>query len=404
MYGFISSLQCLYARESGNFYAFDYSQSYKSKLIAYVSAYYEYKLPQNAKASLQHLMIAMESYAAYEVFGAEIDADEKFIASIESIVSILSGLSSEEREVFDGLIGDCYDKYFALYQTLKNVNAPNVDKYEDQIKDICTSVSVFNDVAATLTDEELTSAEITERLVFMFALYEKVEYMYGMLADTNDAQLFAALASTELEFKDMKSTLDMAVYNMRKTFISCALSYKVTEKDSEGNQKTLLLWDAYDRTDIDLFFRDVARLFEHRFIGTAISKEYVDEIMAACRSLSDLDATILYGIGLNCYYNSLHTFYANALKIEYETKYGQSEETTAKIKEATDLTTALFEAEIAYRRYLQNSDSEDLANNFIQKMDKAAELYKTLNDADIRDAFFKTMYEYYLGIYNEMTK
>ena len=404
LFGFLSSLHCLYVREGGKFYAFDYTKGYKNTLVACIAAYYEYKLPQNAKAAVQPLLLAMESYAAYEVFGADVGADEKFIAAIESIVVTLSNLSVDDRAAFDRLLGDCYEKYLSLYLFVKKNQIPDESRYEEQLREICTTIAIFNDVSASLSNTDLTSAEITERLVFMFALYEKTEYLYATLVASEDADLFALLASKEFEIKGVMSTVDMAVYNMRKTFISYGLAYRVTEKDANGNQTSVLLWDAYRKTNIDVFLRDASYLFEHRFVKATIQKTRVDALMEACRALSLQDATILYGIGLNCYYNSLQTFYVNAMTMEYEKKYGESEETNARIKEAVALATALFETEIAFRKYQQSGNAVEQASAFKQKMEKATELYTALAETDIRDSYFKTMYEYYFNLYTDMAE
>ena len=42
--------------------------------------------------------------------------------------------------------------------------------------------------------------------------------------------------------------------------------------------------------------------------------------------------------------------------------------------------------------------------SFKQKMEKATELYTALAETDIRDSYFKTMYEYYFNLYTDMAE
>ena len=92
------------------------------------------------------------------------------------------------------------------------------------------------------------------------------------------------------------------------------------------------------------------------------------------------------------------------MTMEYEKKYGESEETNARIKEAVALATALFETEIAFRKYQQSGNAVEQASAFKQKMEKATELYTALAETDIRDSYFKTMYEYYFNLYTDMAE
>ena len=403
LFGFISSLEALYVQTGGKFYAFDYSEAARNKFVACIASYYEYKLPAGAKSTFQSLLLAMECYSAYTVYGKGINAYNDFVAAMDSIATTLSGLSAQDRETFNSLLGDCYNKYFAIYKNEKGLITPNVNKYDAQLEELRSTIkTIYEVVDALSTNTEFTSAEKTERIVFLFSLYERAEYIYNSLKAENDNELLAYLFSENYTFGENVSTFDIAMISVRKVFIAYGISFKVTQRDENGKESSVLLWDAYNGTTIQEFLRAASYLFEYRFMGGAApDKATVEAIVEACRNLSSNDTAFLYGIGINCYYNSLQNYYVRALLSAYETKYGTSSESFKT--EATALVQSLLEAEIAYQGYYkQDNSNESFKTNFKQKMQALIEKYGSFTETEMCDTHIKALYEYYLNIYNAM--
>lgn len=400
MFGFVSSLKALYIQSNGTYYAFDYSKAATSKLVACLASYYEYKLPASAKSTFQPMFLAMETYALYKMHGATISADEDFIAAMEKVNTVLAGLSAQDREVFDRLLGKCYNKYLSFYKTLKGQRTPNADAFENRIQELNKTVELFYGVVDFLSGNA-TNAEKTERLVYLISLYERAEYLYETLLAENNTDLLDVLYTKEYEYLGVKNTVDKSIFNVRKYFVYYMLLFKITEKDENGKEQSRLIWDVYSETTLDEFFKEASYLFEFRFEGKGnITKEQVDAIMEAGRNMSAKDGMLLHGIALNCYYNSLQSFIATSMKKDYKAKYGEADAgTDAFVEEAVALITAMFKAEIAHFGYEQSGKTESTKNTFKERMAEAIELYEKISDTEIRDRYLGTIYEYYLNIY-----
>lgn len=93
--------------------AWDYSQGYNNNMVKHVVEYYTSVLPKNAHEALNPLLVAMESYAKYQLTTAADDLIS-FYSNMSKVVAVYENLAND-KTAFDQHLGEVYNKYKAIY-------------------------------------------------------------------------------------------------------------------------------------------------------------------------------------------------------------------------------------------------------------------------------------------------
>lgn len=395
VFSFICSLKYLYEQSNGQYYAFDFSKTASCHLVYYLANYYVPKLPEAAKSTFQHLLLAMESYALYCIF-PEANANlTTFEGAISSINSTYSSMTKADQDAFDALVGDLYSKYLAIYNAMKATATPNIGDYQATLDEFKTTLDSFYSVMAYINDTTKTETERSNALIILFSLYEKAADLYDTMLKSENTDLVNLLYTGEYTNQETVMTYDTAMHSARNMFAYYMLSLSFQVNSTSG-AVPMPLWEFYSASALDEFLVEASYILNAYFSMGSVDSQHLYNTMEDLRNLSADDRQLLYRIGLNSYYNAVQGFLFSAVSGNITAENEADKENLMK------LVTAVLTAEINYTSYELNKDKADYVKVFKDSVESAIALYSQIGDTELRDDIIGEAYEYYLARYNEI--
>lgn len=404
-FGFMASLHYLYSQSGGNQYSFDYHEKATSKFIYYIANYLIASLPKSAAPAVQNFMIAIESYAMHNVFGTECNALSVFKDAVKSYNTIYASLSESDAKAFDSVIGNRFNKYISIYNSLDDSYVYNPGEWETKLDELKSAISDLFKVNVYINDKNTAEDQKKQALVILISMYERAEGLYYEIMNSGNDDAVTTLITKNYPFDDVEITLESVFFSARITCLNYMLSITFNATDNNGNTVPYLMWDLYSATDVDEFLEVASYVLMARFNNSSLSLQTVKETMAKYRAMSNDDKRFFTLLGSTYYYETLNLFFINVITQEYEKAYGENASADAVVaskNETIALSTALLQAEIAYTDYASAPENEELLANFIAEMEKAIEHYNKVSAPEIRDAILLEAYNYYLELYTSL--
>lgn len=392
VFGFLSSLQYMYSETNGTFLALDYSNKANNTFVYLIANYYIGKMPETARPLVQQMLLAMEYYGIYCAVGADSEGLENFTATMQGMATALAELSSEDRAVFDSLMGECYSKYLNIYNVVAESKEYNIDQSAmDQIENLKETIQAFYELSEYMSAEDRSDQELKAACVLLYALYEKANSIYGDLLASGNEDAITLLYTKQYALLGVEETLETAFFKVRNNFIwTMFFGVRFEQRNEEGEVVTVLsTWAIYEKTQLRTFLRDAADLLWAGNKGTAaqLDPAYVAKITEALRQLDSESLIALYRIGSGRYFDSLQQFLHSQM---------------AGDTDSQDLATAILEAEFGYMVYETYAHAETERDYFKTQFEEARALYEQLTDMTNFDAYLKEIYEHYEAIYNSL--
>ena len=365
LHAFASSMNFLYDQVRGAVLVLDCKQYVYNTYMSLVASYYVQRLPENARPLFPVLMNAMENYSLQNIKDGAVD---DFKTNMAELTAGVKGLSEADRKVFMELLGDCYDKYVAIYGMVQSPDSITLTADQQKLFDeLWNAMNRFDEVVAYLNDSSVSAENKNRATPLLFASYEKLESLYEQIAAT-DAELamYVKLYSAE----GITITLDRRFFGARALFVNVMLTEISTE------DITTRIINIYGGDSFKAFLAAAEGIMYAEMKGAAYTGNDIAEVMACFRALSKEDKITVYSLGVNqMYYAGIERYMTAA--------FGEG-------SNEAELAKTLIEAEIAYVM----GESEKL-NTLISK---AESLYGAISNKDAFNKIMGDVYSFYTNI------
>lgn len=365
LHAFASSMNFLYDQVHGAVLVLDCKQYVYNTYMSLVASYYVQKLPESARPLFPVLMNAMENYSLQNVKDGAVD---EFKTNMAELTKGVNGLSAADRTAFMDLLGDCYDKYVAIYGMVHDSSSITLTSGQQKLFDeLWNAMNRFDEVVAYLNDANVSAENKNKATPLLFACYEKIESLYEEISAT-DAELamYVKLYTAE----GVTITLDRRYFGARALFVNVMLTEISTE------EITTRIIKVYGGDSFKAFLAAAESIMYAEMKGVAYTGNDIAEIMACFRALTTEDKITVYSLGVN------QLYYAGIERYMTATFGAGSNE--------VEMTKALIEAEIAYVM-------GDTAQ-FKTQMSKAESLYGSLSNKDAFNKIMGDVYSFYTNI------
>ena len=384
---------------------FDISQGKaNSNLIALLVNYLASNFPSDYAVWQPQLFVAMESYSIY-IFLNEETALEKFQSTMAMLSNVYNTLDAQQKSKFDEIVGPLYNKYLALYNMSIHHSSINMGEWKDTVAELIKTSESFFDVANYIANSETSSEDKTNALVLLIGLYKKAEGLYGKLQNSGNPDVITALSTNIYSVDNTAASLDTAFFAVRSAYMNYMLSVTMSGTDSTGAPTAIMLWELYDGSGLDDFMAKAAEILVSRFENTSLSLDTVLAAMEAFANLTPESKYVFHVIGANYYYDSLNTFFHNAIANELTKVYGDQQIPADSANALASLATEILNAETAYTALVCDPENSEKLEAFIEKMEAVIELYNSISekDAPVRDSVLGALYSYYFSVYTAVT-
>jgi len=205
LHWFLSSICFNYHGYAGNILLFNPNNVRRSWLSQISYGFFWAELPKSttegqlhaSQAALANLLQAMEIYATSQY---NTEAIAEFKKYIETAAEQLILLTTEEREKFDNLVGDVWDRYYDIYTSLSNQSFTLPEGMDAKFEELYQILDEFNAVLLNPDKQKLPTA-----YPYLMALYQQAKAIYDEIytASLTNSQVKKALYSKIYEFVDL---------------------------------------------------------------------------------------------------------------------------------------------------------------------------------------------------------
>ncbi|MBQ8719566.1 MAG: bacterial Ig-like domain-containing protein [Clostridia bacterium] len=409
---FLGSLYYLYRTEEvRDSMLFDYPElQVKGMFMYFIAIYLETYMPDTHDIT-QDMLLAIEYYLNKNRYESALD---NFFAKMEAIDTAYDGLSTENQDLFDEYLGDCYKKYLDIYNYEKNIASAELSpEYSAIFEDLSATIGDFYTIYSFLSDE--ANADVSSPVyILLFATYEKADKLRAQILSAEDKNVIMAFYSQKFVINDnITNNLDVAVSDMRMIYISVLVNATITFTDNgdgedgatagdgttegdgvtdsgevteDANNKVFFAWDLYYPSGIQAFLADAQYLMYMQFKkATNFDAEAVLEIMTAMRNL-DAEKRDMFFVfdGDTLYYDGLKSFFEAVLA-----------------DDVMAIGEKLIEVERAYHAYSMSNSDEDRAA-FEAAIAAVNEALPSVTSTDNYNQYLKAMFDFYLGEFEKL--
>jgi len=392
LFEFLCSLQYNYIETQGTYHALDYSKSAGNTLVYFLVNYYLDALPENVHPIFQQLLLAMENYAIYQGNGRTSSKSlEEFKRGMEELAISIAALSDEERATVDRLLGDCYDKYYAIYQVVMVPQEFTLDAgLQLQVDALREALDLYGQISTYMSDPGISSNELRYTCIQLFASYEKAKSLHQTLMASGNADVITLLNTKLYSLNGTEQTLDMAFNIARNGFVYWLyFALRFDMKDETGASiGSVPAWNLYYSTGVDQFIREAADLLLAGFTDTVekLDAAYVARVGAHLQTLEGEACFLLYGIGVQRYLDCMASYYRATLTDEND----------------QNMAIAILDVQFGYVVYHAMGNRQQEVTYFKQQFEAAKALYESLTDTTVFDQQLKAMYEFYKAFYESL--
>ena len=385
LYGFLSSLNLVYNKTKGVLPTLSYTEdtAYNTFTVVLRDYYREY-LNEANKPLFADLLLAMENFALIHY---KENARETFIELMQKVVEGYEALSAADKANFDEYCGTGYQKYLAMYnlttgKTTSELSAEENALFAALVTEIDRYVAIYNYIATLENPSDANYAVLQ-------SIYAKATTIYYTILTTGSNDALISLFTEVREVLSGTYTLEKAYYIVDTHATSQLIGKSATVTTNDGKVTYVTHWDLYADYGLSKVYAKMADLLYFAFGSkTAVpDAAQVASLMADVRNLTNFEIKLFSFMGADAAYFTAITAYL---------QYTLESEAVGKT-----LADNLIEAELAYINYRLNSSDATYKAEFISLMEQIKTDYATLTEE--HKAYLADMYNYYIGIYEELT-
>lgn len=380
LFGFICSLNFLYAEPDTTKYAFDHADDNVHSILAYLMAYYDAANFGDARVIMQ-LLLAAEKCAIAE---AKDKGFDEFRTAMEDFLTRFGKMSPENQQKFKDIAGDLYDKYLDIYNSYGTDYTPELGEWSDKYDSLKDTVADFYTILAIITDADADNEQKQYYYPLLFTISEKATSLYYDILENGTDEAVKAICTIKHTFGEASLTLDNAMLGVRNEFyynmVFTPLNYGTQE-----NPLNISFWVSYsEMSDLREFMALVCDLLMAAYKNIELDASAVQTALESFRALDNNEQSTFHFFGLNYYYDTLMNFF---------TKDGTPE----------DFVRSILQAEIGYVEYMKDTTDPGRLEYFDKIMKAAAAEFDKLDPEQQNelDELLMSMYNYYLGKYEQ---
>ncbi len=384
-YGILASLNTYYIDYGVPEYSFDFSEYSYTVFVSITANHFGDALSQNAFEVYKKLLLALESYAQYQMGDRKI---QDFLSFMGDVTTMYNALNTSDKESFDGCLSFFFDKYVEISQRYDDPQNPyetNLGEWQDDFDELANAIRNVNRIYL------LASVDNNERLKYNGALttsYLYAERLAQKIIDTAPTDIVKAYYYEAYQIFDGISdmTFDCALLIVRNFLRDMGFSL-------DGS--IYMLWEVLT-PEFKTFLADASYVIltyiDFDETKTNFDVEKVTKIMASFREL-DRFSRRLFRIIDNTNDNSMGLYYLGIQAFLGENISGN----------ALAAANELISVEIAYTKYLISSNADNLTA-FKTVMENLISSYGALSEEDLIDfnEYMSTMYQFYLTKYEQL--
>jgi len=304
--------------------------------------------------------------------------------------ALYAALSQEDKAAFDGMFGDCYAKYQAIYETLGGKDAPSLNDEETaKLEQLKTLLLNYDELMAYLMNENTSQEEQKTALVLVFAIYEKARQIYEDILNTGSDAMLTQLYTSNLLIEGTQMSMETTYYFCRNSFASYLFNATAKLPQADGTVASRMVCEVYlsDASGIRAFLADAYAIIWKQFKGEAPSLESAIAAIEAFTKLSNTDKVLFYYMGIDYYYDGILVALTKALPASCDS-----------------IALGLLEAELIYVNSTTAKNQAEVQKMFMDRMAPVIEAYEQVPEEDLaaRDTYLEQLYRYYKAIYDAM--
>ena len=386
LYGFLSSLNLMYSQTKGILPMLSYTEdvAYNVFTVILRDCYREY-LNEANQPLFADLLLAMENFA---LINYKENAREAFVEKMQKVVEGYEALSAADKANFDEYCGVGYQKYLAIYNRTTGKTTYELTEAESAL--MAKLVTEINRYAAVYTYIASLESAPASQYVVLYSVYAKATKLYMELLTTASNEALISLFVEPCEIFGGTYTLEKAYYIIDMHATSLMMGSSATLTTGDGYVTYVTNWDLYAYYGISDIYAKMADMlyFAYGDKNAVPDAKEVAALMADIRAMNDFQLKLFSFLSADSAYFTAATAYL---------QYTLESEAAGKT-----LATNLIQAELAYiNSRLNTDDAATHKAEFIALMEQIKTDYATLTEE--HKAYLADMYNYYVGIYEELT-
>ncbi len=391
-YGVLASLNTYYIKYNTPQYSLDFSQYTYTVFANMIANHYREVLPPDAFAVYQKLLLALESYAKYQMGHKE--DNEDFLTFMGEALNLYDALEASDKETFDGKLAFFFEKYQEIYHRYDDPQNPyktNLLEWQEIFDELANTLRNVDRAYKIVTDKDNPNYNYNGALIASYLYAERLAQGIINNAPKNIVEAYY-YEGYRLFDKDM--TLEYALYHARSYYIDF-----LTETKLDIYGETTLLFDIFSK-ELESFIADAAYVIWTYFDYVESQINFVDvqrviDIMASFRALDPFNQILFTALidihdaeeDYGMYYKGIKAFFEEGLS-----------------GEALGAANELLAVEAAYMSYINRPNNATLLEEFKTAMATLMNSYGELGEADLADfnEYLSEMYQFYLAKYEEL--
>jgi hypothetical protein len=328
-------------------------------------------------------LLAIEKCASIETSSSGL---EEFRTEMGEFLTKFNALSPENRDKFLGMARPLYNKYVDLYNTLGGTAIPDLGTSADKYNELKDTINDAYDVLAEIFKEGVEDSKKQYYYGLFYAVAEKAIKLHDDLLKNGTDGARKALVTVEYDFgANGTMAMDTAILKIKSEFYY-RLTFMTLNLGTKDQPLNVSLWLSYYALDVRGFLTNASDTMLKFFRGEKIEKREITALISAFRELDNTSKSMLYVIGIDVYYDTLLHYFSDSVDKE--------------------LARTLLQTEIGCVEYYRDTTDTGRFDYFKKIITDAQTAYNALStsEQDALDPILKEFYEYYLGIYNSISK
>lgn len=269
---------------------FDYAEGdSRSVMINFMIEYLRSQgLSEDAiNTTVQDLFLAIEYYLNTDRYDTALNSFMEKMANV--VDSYNNKLSTEDKALFDKLLGKTYGRYTSLYEfeqkkaTEQEIALGNYATLMEELKATYAQMQGVLDLLAKSEDRLAKD----KSMILLFTAYEKCAHLVAQITASTNYDVLGTYYNTKYQITaEVSGTMDDALVYYRGYFITYLVNSSLGVMDDKGNVKLQPAWNLYVGSNIDDFMSEISDMMYALINGESVTSEMLAKAKTAMEKLT----------------------------------------------------------------------------------------------------------------------